>query len=143
MALCNNTLNAKNGVPMQKNTTVEKQCSTCRRVLPLSKFRRYKHQSGDSGYRGCCRECESKAEALRYHQKKMECTTCKQILPLSKFRRYKNRSGSIGYRGSCIECEKEQNRKRHQQKKAQLDVDNDEKPDLFRSMDQYKKIKGG
>ena len=72
-----------------------------------------------------------------------QCSVCKQILPISKFRGYKYQSGSIGYRGSCIECEREQNRKRHQQKKAQLDVDNDEKPDLFRFMDQYKKIKGG
>jgi len=136
---------------MQKNTTVEKQCSTCRRILPISKFRRYKHQSGDSGYRGSCRECESKQNLERYQrqiaqsniEKKMECTTCKQILPISKFRRYKNRSESIGHRGSCIECEREQNRKRHQQKKTQSAIDNDEKPDIFRVRDCYKKVKGG
>jgi len=72
-----------------------------------------------------------------------QCIDCKQILPITKFRRYKHQSGNIGYRGSCIKCEMEQNRKRHQQKKAQLDVDNDEKPDLFRFMDLYKKVKRG
>ena len=80
-----------------------------------------------------------------------QCDNCNLVLPISKFRSYKNRSESIGYRNSCIECEREQSRKRHQQKKAQLDVDNnekaqldvdnDEKPDLFRFMDQFKKVK--
>jgi len=71
MALCNNTLNAKNGVLMNKNTTVEKQCATCKQILPISKFRRYKHQFGDSGYRGSCRECE-RAQDQERRQKKTQ-----------------------------------------------------------------------
>jgi len=72
-----------------------------------------------------------------------QCSVCKQILPIIKFRSYKNKSGGIGHRGSCIKCEREQNRQRHQRTKMQLGVDNDEKPDVFRFMDCYKKIKRG
>ena len=71
-----------------------------------------------------------------------QCGVCKQILPLSEFRRYRHQSGDSGYRGSCRKCEREQSRKRHQQQKTQIGVDNDEKPDIFRFMDCYKKIKG-
>jgi len=71
-----------------------------------------------------------------------QCSDCKQILPISKFRRSKNQPGSFVYRSSCRECEKAQSRERYQ-KKTQLDVDNDEKPDIFRFMELYKKVKGG
>ena len=81
---------------MQKNITVEKQCSDCKQILPISKFRECKHRSGSSGYRRSCRECENARSQERYHQQK-----------------------------------------------AQLTIDNDEKPNIFRFMDQYKKIKGG
>jgi len=136
---------------MNKNTTVEKQCIDCKQILPLSKFRRYKHKSGDSGYRGSCRKCESKAELLRYHQKetqsniekKMECITCKQILPLPKFRRYKNRSGSISYRRYCRKCEREQSRERYQLQIAQSNIEKKlQDDDTFRFMDMYRKVKG-
>ena len=107
-------------------------CFTCKRVLPLAKFRRYKNTSGFIGYRRSCRECE-KTESV-----KMQCVTCKQFLPLSAFRRYENISGRIGYRSYCKECEREQNWKRRQQKKAQVNQE-----DNFRFMDFYRKVKFG
>ena len=72
--LYDHTLNAKNGVPMQLNTTVEKQCSVCKQILPISKFRSYKKQSGSIGYRGSCRECEMEQNRQRQQQKKAQLT---------------------------------------------------------------------
>ena len=57
---------------MQKNTTVEKQCSTCRRILPISKFRTYKNQSESIRHRGSCRECEREQNRKRHQQQKTQ-----------------------------------------------------------------------
>ena len=53
------------------NNLVEKQCSVCRQVLPITKFRRYKNRSGSFGYRGSCRECEKARERKRYRREKV------------------------------------------------------------------------
>jgi len=71
----------------------------------------------------------------------MQCVSCKQVLLLSKFRRYKSRPGSISHRHNCKSCECEKSRERYQQK-TQSKIDNDEKPDPFRFMDFYRKVKG-
>lgn len=53
---------------MQKNT---RQCISCKQILPLSKFRKYKNVSG-FGYRRYCRECESKADKVRRQKKEVQ-----------------------------------------------------------------------
>jgi len=52
--------------------TTKVQCITCKRILPLSKFRRYKTTGGLFSYRRYCRECEAAASIRRYHQKQKE-----------------------------------------------------------------------
>ena len=111
-------------------TTTKMQCITCKQVLPLSKFRRYKKKSG-FGYRRYCRKCEAEASDLRYHhkknqsniEKKMKCNDCKQFLPISKFRKYNHRFGDSGYRGSCRECEAKTQYLRYHKKKKQLNIE--------------------
>ena len=67
---------------MGKNTTVKKQCITCKQILPISKFRRYKNRSGSIGYRGYCRECEKAQERERFQKKeKTQSTIEKEMQP--------------------------------------------------------------
>jgi len=130
--------NALKTILMEKNTTDEVQCITCKQFLPLSEFRSYKNQSGSIGYRRYCRECELKQGRERYHGKKrMQCNVCKQVLPLSKFRNYKNQSGSVRYRRSCRNCEAKAEYIRCQKRKSQLSQE-----DNFRFLDFYRKMKG-
>jgi len=71
---------------MQKNTIVEKQCNDCKQVLPISKFRKYKNQSGNFGYRGSCRECERAQERERSHQKKAPLTIDNENADIFRFK---------------------------------------------------------
>ncbi len=57
---------------MQKNTIVEKKCRVCKRILPISKFRRFENRSGTFGYRNSCRKCERAQERERYQQQKAQ-----------------------------------------------------------------------
>lgn len=140
--------------------TAKVQCTTCKRVLPLSKFRIYKNQKGNIRYRHDCRDCEREKDRERRQKQKaqrnieniknklkdinktieknnskvMQCAVCKQILSRSNFRKYKNRSGSIGYRRSCRECERKVEYIRCQKQKVQKDE--------FRFLNFYRRIKG-
>ena len=71
---------------MQKNTIVEKQCDICKRVLPISKFRRYENQSGNIGYRHSCRECEREQNRKRYQQNKSQLTVDNEKNDTFRFR---------------------------------------------------------
>lgn len=49
-----------------------KECNDCKQVLPLSKFRSHKNQSGSSSYRCYCRDCERKQSQERYRRQKAQ-----------------------------------------------------------------------
>ncbi|MGW0222267.1 endonuclease VII domain-containing protein [Streptomyces tendae] len=104
----------------------EKQCTGCKRNLPVSEFARDKNRS--DGLQAWCRECVAEYSAAHYRRRREAmgltvrekvdvpaghklCRTCGAIKPHSEWRR--NATASVGLATRCKACRAIQGREGH------------------------------
>jgi hypothetical protein len=96
------------------DTSTEKACKLCRRVLPLSEF--WAREASKDGYSHYCKVCENKKKKEWKKQARKrgfpedlipaekQCGRCKRILPRIMF--YRDATTSTGLDSHCIDCRK-------------------------------------
>lgn len=94
---------------------LEKKCSKCKEIRPLSEF--YKSKRTKSGYRYQCKKCFADYTLSKTPPKKLlpkntkKCRTCKNIKDFKYFSRNKNTITGYGY--VCKECDKKQRKENY------------------------------
>jgi hypothetical protein len=96
----------------------EKQCRSCKRVLPANQFRRNKRKKDGLDY--VCIQCSKKlrleysnrwskereaqgTEFSLYPTLEKTCSICKRTLPVSSY--YMSKGAKDGYKSNCKECD--------------------------------------
>ena len=83
----------------------DKQCNSCARILPLSRFSPDKRGSG--GVKGKCKSCTADQARWARTQKRdtpaqKACASCERVLPASQF--FKDGANRSGLTSWCRDC---------------------------------------
>ncbi len=113
---------ANNYTKSSKNI-IEKRCTKCNIIKPVSKFRLYKYNK--DGYSYICTSCMKQLYKIKYRHKPLygnvvhnidntkQCTMCKEIKNTREF--YKNKYNKDGLEYICKKCSNKKNKKCRQQ----------------------------